>query len=102
MLDRGLLPDFSRHRSSELGHATVKIGSPISAAALLLAPRIGQRFAASVTGAGAKGTWVHIPEPLVEGRVVTGYERLDAGDRVHVELAQTDVARDFIDFKRSK
>lgn len=73
-----------------------------SAAARLLAPRIGQRFDAIVTGAGPKGTWVRIPEPVAEGRVVSGYEGLDVGDRVRVELVQTDVARGFIDFKRSK
>jgi exoribonuclease-2 len=73
-----------------------------SAAALLLAPRIGQRFDAIVTGAGPKGTWVRIPEPVAEGRVVRGFEGLDVGDRIGVELVHTDVARGFIDFRGLK
>jgi exoribonuclease-2 len=35
----------------------------------------------------------------VEGRVIRGYEGLDVGDRVDVQLVQTDVARGFIDFE---
>jgi VacB/RNase II family 3'-5' exoribonuclease len=69
-----------------------------SAAALLLASRIGARFDAIVTGASDKGTWVRISGPTVEGRVVRGFEGLDVGDRVAVELVRTDVARGFIDF----
>ncbi|TLY78993.1 MAG: RNB domain-containing ribonuclease [Gammaproteobacteria bacterium] len=69
-----------------------------SAAALLLARRIGQRFDAIVTGASDKGTWVRIFEPLAEGRVVKGFQGLDVGDRVRVELRHTDVPRGFIDF----
>jgi exoribonuclease-2 len=73
-----------------------------SAAALLLVNRVGERFDAMVTGASPKGTWVRISDPAVEGRVVTGFEGLDVGDRVSVELLRTDVERGFIDFKRSK
>jgi exoribonuclease-2 len=69
-----------------------------SAAALLLASRIGAQFDAIVTGASAKGTWVRISEPTTEGRVVRGFEGLDVGNRVRVELVRTDVARGFIDF----
>jgi exoribonuclease-2 len=69
-----------------------------SAAALLLAKRIGARFEAIVTGASDKGTWVRISGPSAEGRVVRGFEGLDVGDRVRVELVRTDVARGFIDF----
>lgn len=72
-----------------------------SAAALLLAPRVGQRFDAMVTGASSKGTWVRIAEPVAEGRVIRGFEGLDVGDRVRVELVHTDAARGFIDFARS-
>ena len=71
-----------------------------SAAALLLAPRIGQRFDAIVTGASPKGTWVRIFRPAAEGKVVRGFQGLDVGDRVRVELAHTDVERGFIDFAR--
>jgi exoribonuclease-2 len=71
-----------------------------SAAALLLAPRIGSRFDAIVTGASEKGTWVRISHPTVEGRVVRGEEGMDVGDHVRVELVRTDVQRGFIDFAR--
>ena len=37
-----------------------------SAAALLLASRIGERFDALVTGASAKGTWVRIEHPMAK------------------------------------
>lgn len=69
-----------------------------SAAAMLLEPRIGDRFDAIVTGASPKGTWVRLLHPPVEGRVVSGFDGLDVGDRVHVELFHTDVERGFIDF----
>jgi exoribonuclease-2 len=69
-----------------------------SAAALLLASRIGARFDGIVTGASEKGTWVRINGPTAEGRIVRGFERLRVGDRVRVQLARTDVARGFIDF----
>ena len=71
-----------------------------SAAALLLAARIGQRFAAIVTGASAKGTWVRISNPVAEGRVVQGFEGLDVGDKPRVELVGVDATRGFIDFRR--
>jgi exoribonuclease R len=69
-----------------------------SAAALLLESRIGQRFDAIVTGAADKGTWVRISNPTAEGRVVRGFQGLDVGERVRVQLLHTDVARGFIDF----
>ncbi len=71
-----------------------------SAAALLLARRVGERFEAVVTGASEKGTWVRIVRPPIEGRVVRGFQGLDVGDRVSVELVDTDVERGFIDFAR--
>lgn len=71
-----------------------------SAAAMLLAPRIGQRFDAIVTGAGDKGTWVRIAHPATEGKVVRGFEGLDVGDLAKVQLVHTDVARGYIDFVR--
>jgi len=73
-----------------------------SAAALLLAPRIGERFEAIVTGASPKGTWVRISHPTVEGRVVQGFEGLDVGDPVRVELVGVNAVRGFIDFRRAR
>jgi exoribonuclease-2 len=72
-----------------------------SAAALLLAPRTGERFDAIVTGAAEKGTWVRISAPTAEGRLVRGVEGLEVGDQCRVKLVRTDVARGFIDFERS-
>ncbi|HXG18706.1 MAG TPA: RNB domain-containing ribonuclease [Methylomirabilota bacterium] len=69
-----------------------------SAAALLLESRIGQRFAAIVTGASEKGTWVRVLEPPVEGKVVRGFAGVDVGDRVRVTLIGVDVEQGFIDF----
>jgi exoribonuclease-2 len=69
-----------------------------SAAALLLASRIGAQFDGIVTGASDKGTWVRISGPVVEGRIVRGFAGLHVGDRVRVQLLHTDVARGFIDF----
>jgi exoribonuclease-2 len=72
-----------------------------SAAALLLAPRIGQQFDGLVTGASDRGTWVRIDRPAAEGKIVRGFEGLDVGRRVRVELVHTDVDRGFIDFVRA-
>ena len=71
-----------------------------SAAAMLLGGRIGTRFDGIVTGASEKGTWVRIFAPSAEGKVVRGFEGLDVGDRVRVELLRTDIERGFIDFAR--
>jgi len=71
-----------------------------SAAASLLASRIGAQFDGVVTGASDKGTWVRISAPTTEGKVIKGFEGLDVGDRVRVALLHTDVARGFIDFAR--
>ncbi len=72
-----------------------------SAAALLLESRIGERFDAIVTGAAAKGTWVRLLDPPVEGRLVQGSEGVDVGSRVRVQLLRTDVEQGFVDFKRA-
>jgi len=71
-----------------------------SAAALLLESQVGQRFDAFVTGATTKGTWVRIAHPAAEGKLVRGFEGLDVGDRVSVELIATDFERGFVDFAR--
>ncbi len=73
-----------------------------SAAAMLLGSRVGQHFDGIVTGASPKGTWARIIDPPVEGKVVQGFERLDVGDLVRVELLRVDVERGFIDFAASR
>jgi exoribonuclease-2 len=70
-----------------------------SAAALVLSERVGEQFEALVTGASPKGTWVHLYDPPVEGKVVHGFEGLDVGDRVTVKLIKTDVREGHIDFR---
>jgi VacB/RNase II family 3'-5' exoribonuclease len=74
-----------------------------SAAALLLEHRIGAKFDSVVTGASAKGTWVRIWQPSVEGKLDLSEERQNGhyqvGDHVRVRLVHTDVERGFIDFK---
>jgi ribonuclease R len=53
-----------------------------------------------VTGASAKGTWVRLLNIPVEGKVVSGFEGMDVGERVQVELVNTNVELGFIDFKK--
>lgn len=72
-----------------------------SAAASLLAPRIGEKFDSIVTGASEKGTWVRILHPPVEGKLVRGEEGADIGDRLMVKLLSVDVDRGYIDFART-
>ncbi len=73
-----------------------------STAALLLGSRIGEQFDGIITGASDKGTWLRIFNPSVEGKLVNGFEGMDVGDRIRVELTRTDVDRGFIDFKKVK
>lgn len=72
-----------------------------SAAAQLLAPRIGDRFDALVTGASDKGTWVRTLAPAVEGRLMSGSHGLDVGDPVRVRLTGVNETKGFIDFVRA-
>jgi exoribonuclease-2 len=71
-----------------------------SAAALLVADRVGQYFSGVIVGATEKGTWVRIDHPTIEGRVARGWSGLDVGDRVRVKLLSFDVEQGFIDFAR--
>ncbi|HEY5270177.1 MAG TPA: RNB domain-containing ribonuclease [Anaerolineales bacterium] len=71
-----------------------------SAAALLLESRIGEQFDAIVTGASEKGTWVRLLSVPVEGKLVQGFEGLDVGDQIRVQLTSVDVQQGFIDFKK--
>ncbi len=106
--DRTPYPDdelaaLAQHCTEQEDNATkVERHVAKSAAALLLQARIGQRFDAIVTGTSEKGTWVRIANPTTEGRVVRGFEGLDVGDAVKVELLRTDASRGYIDFAIAK
>jgi VacB/RNase II family 3'-5' exoribonuclease len=99
----GELEELARHCTEQEDDAA-KVERQVrkSAAALLLASRVGERFDGLVTGASAKGTWVRIQQPVVEGKVVRGFEGLDVGDHVRVELIDANVEQGFIDFARAR
>jgi exoribonuclease-2 len=71
-----------------------------SAAALLLESRINEQFDAIVTGASDKGTWARLLNIPVEGKLVHGFEGLDVGDRIRVQLIAINVERGFIDLEQ--
>ena len=71
-----------------------------SAAALLLEARINEQFDAIVTGASDKGTWARLLDIPVEGKLLHGFDGLDVGDRVRVQLISIDVERGFIDLEQ--
>jgi exoribonuclease-2 len=95
------LADLAQHCTEE-EDAAKKVERQVtkSAAAILLQSRIGEQFNAIVTGASAKGTWVRLLHPPVEGRLSSGFEGMDVGHQLRVQLIHTDVERGFIDFKR--
>lgn len=97
----GELRELARHCTEQEDHAT-KVERQLrkSAAALLLARRLGERFDAIVTGASDKGTWVRIDHPAAEGKLVFGARGLDVGTRVRVKLLHIEVEHGFIDFGR--
>jgi hypothetical protein len=61
---------------------------------------VGKSAAAIVTGASDKGTWVRLQHPTVEGKLTSGYEGMDIGHRLRVQLIHTDVDRGYNDFKK--
>jgi exoribonuclease-2 len=71
-----------------------------SAAGLLLESRLGEQFDSMVTGAAEKGTWVRLLTIPVEGKLVGGFEGVDVGDRIRVQLTSVNVQRGFIDFRK--
>ena len=97
------LRSLAAHCTAQEGNAA-KVERQVrkSAAAMLLEPRIGQQFDALVTGASEKGVWVRIRQPVAEGRLVKGFEGLDVGDALRVQLTRTDVEHGYIDFVRAR
>ena len=69
-------------------------------AAVALQHRIGQSFAAVVTGVTPKGVFVRISDPPAEGLLVHGQETVDVGDQIQVKLVSTDVSRGYLDFAK--
>jgi len=70
-----------------------------SAAALLLADRVGQEFEAVVSGVNGQGVWVRLARPAVEGRLVRGAAGLDVGAHTRVRLTAFDVEEGHLDFE---
>lgn len=68
-----------------------------SAAAMLLSPRIGEKFEAIVTGASEKGTWVRLRDLPVEGKLLKDHG-VRVGKHLKVKLVEVDVAKGYIDF----
>ena len=69
-------------------------------AAVALAHRIGEAFAAVVTGVTPKGVFVRIANPPAEGLLARGQEGVDVGDQLRVKLLSTDPRRGYLDFGR--
>lgn len=93
------LDDLAAH-CTEKEDAATKVERQVgkSAAALLLESRIGEQFDAMVTGASVKGTWVRLLNIPIEGMLKSGYQGVDVGDRILVQLLSVDVEQGFIDF----
>lgn len=70
-------------------------------AAVAMEHRIGQKFAAVVTGVTPKGVFVRVPDPPVEGMLVRGDHGVDVGDEIRVNLVAADPRRGYIDFART-
>ena len=92
---------MATHYCTEAEDAVNKVERRVekSAAALLLESRIGEKFDAIVTGASEKGTWVRAPNVPVEGKLVKGYEGMDVGNRLRVQLIDR-CGAGYIDFKK--
>jgi exoribonuclease-2 len=101
--DEVTLRTLAQHCTEQEGNAA-KVERQVrkSAAAMLLAPRVGEQFDALVTGVNDGGTWVRIAQPLAEGKLVKGFQGLDVGDALRVQLMHTDIERGFIDFVRAR
>ena len=69
-------------------------------AAVALQHRIGETFAAVVTGVTPKGVFVRVSNPPVEGLLARGQQGVDVGDQFQVKLVSTDPQRGYLDFAR--
>jgi VacB/RNase II family 3'-5' exoribonuclease len=89
-------------RCTKMEDAAKKVERQVgkSAAAMVLESKVNQQFDAIVTGASAKGTWVRLLHPPIEGKLLSGFEGLDVGHKIRVQLVHTDVEQGYIDFKK--
>jgi len=69
-------------------------------AAVALQHRVGETFAAVVTGVTPKGVFVRVSGPPAEGLLVRGQQGVDVGDQLQVKLVSTDPQRGYLDFVR--
>lgn len=93
------LSELARHCTTQEDEAgKVERQVEKSAAALLLESRTGERFDAIVTGSSEKGTWVRLMDMPIEGKLIVGYQGVDVGDLIKVQLISVDVERGYIDF----
>jgi exoribonuclease-2 len=94
--------DVLANHCTEAEDAANKVERQVSksAAALLLESRIGEQFDSIVTGASQKGTWVRLLTVPVEGKLISGFDDTDVGDRIRVKLTSVDIQQGFIDFKK--
>jgi len=69
-------------------------------AAVALRHRIGETFAAVVTGVTPKGVFVRVLNPPAEGLLTRGQQGVDVGDQLRVKLVSTDPRRGYLDFAR--
>ena len=69
-------------------------------AAVALQHRIGETFAAVVTGVTPKGVFVRVSGPPAEGLLVRGQQEVDVGDQLQVTLVSADPRRGYLDFTR--
>lgn len=69
-------------------------------AAVALQHRVGETFAAVVTGVTPKGVFVRISNPPAEGLLIRGQQAVDVGDQLQVKLVSTDLQRGYLDFAR--
>jgi VacB/RNase II family 3'-5' exoribonuclease len=69
--------------------------------AVAMSGRIGEVFDAIVTGVNARGTFVRVLKPAVEGLLAQGQQGLDVGEKLRAKLIRTDPQRGYIDFARA-
>ena len=100
--DFASLQAIARHCTGQEAQANAVERQVLKAAAtFLLQGRLGDTFEAIVTGAAPKGTFVRIAQPLLEGRLVRGFEAADVGDALRVRLVALDPQQGHIDFERA-